>query len=195
MKVRVVWLALPALLALSLSPAPGHAVAPVNQSDSAYAGSFAANGVTNVFATTQKTSCYTPEVPYFTSDGPNDGYTGMSACNGASNTGEDLGPYPTQAGSNPGYPASTPMLVKDHSESDIRVDPTNPHHIIGTVKGFVSAEGYNHLTGFFESFDGGATWPVQGHVPGYEGWTDNTDPVGAFDGFGNYYELNLPYQF
>jgi len=32
-------------------------------------------------------------------------------------------------------------------------------------------------------------------VPGYEGWTDNTDPVGAFDGFGNYYEINLPYQF
>jgi hypothetical protein len=195
MKLRLVWLSVPALISLSLSPAPAQAVAPVNQSDSAYAGSFAANGVGNVFATTQKTSCYTPEVPYFTSNGPNDGYTGMSACNGASNTGEDLGPYPTQAGSNPGYPASTPMLVKDHSESDIRVDPTNPNHVIGTVKWFVSAEGYNHLTGFFESFDGGATWPVQGHVPGYEGWTDNTDPVGAFDGFGNYYQLHLPYQF
>src|SRR5499425_2505157 len=194
-KLVLIWLSLPALIALSVTPAPAQAVAPVSQSDSAYAGSFAANGVTNVFATTQKTSCYTPEVPYFTSDGPNDGYTGMSACNGASNTGEDLGPYPTQAGSNPGYPASTPMLVKDHSESDIRVDPTNHNHIIGTVKWFVSAEGYNHLTGFFESFDGDATWPVQGHVPGYEGWTDNTDPVGAFDGFGNYYQLHLAYQF
>ena len=34
-----------------------------------------------------------------------------------------------------------------------------------------------------------------GHIPGYEGWTDNTDPVGAFDGFGNYYQLHLAYQF
>ena len=31
--------------------------------------------------------------------------------------------------------------------------------------------------------------------PGYEGWTDNTDPVGAFDGYGSYYELILPYMF
>lgn len=51
------------------------------------------------------------------------------------------------------------------------------------------------MLGFYESFDGGKTWPVQGHIPGYEGWTDDTDPVGAFDGFGNYYELNLAYQF
>ncbi len=167
------------------------------QSNAAYAGSFAANKVTNVFATTQETSCYRPEVPYFTNDGPNDGYSGMSACNGAANTGENIGtvPYATQAGSNPGYPATEPMLVKDHSESDIRVDPTNPSHLIGASKWFVSAEGYNHLLGFYESFDGGKTWPVQGHIPGYEGWTDNTDPVGAFDGYGNYYSLLLPYQF
>ena len=59
----------------------------------------------------------------------------------------------------------------------------------------MNAEGYNHLLGFYESFDGGATWPVQGHVPGYEGWTDNTDPVGAFDPWGNFYSLVLPYQF
>jgi hypothetical protein len=90
---------------------------------------------------------------------------------------------------------STPQLVKDHSESDVRVDPTNPQHIIGTSKWFVSAEGYNHLMGFYESFDGGKTWPVQGHVPGYEGWTDNTDPVGAFDTYGNYYFFDLAYQF
>src|SRR5947209_16750194 len=165
------------------------------QTNTAYANSFATHNVNNVFATTQKTSCYTPEVPYPVSDGPNDGYSGESTCNGAANTGEKLGPYPTQAGSNPGYPAATPMLVKDHSESDIRVDPTNPNHLIGSSKWVVSAEGYNHLLGFYESFDGGKTWPVQGHVPGYEGWTDNTDPVGAFDGFGNYYEINLPYQF
>jgi hypothetical protein len=87
------------------------------------------------------------------------------------------------------------MLVKDHSESDIRVDPLNSQHLIGQSKWFVSAEGYNHLLGFYESFDGGATWPVQGHVPGYEGWTDNTDPVGAFDRYGNFYSLVLPYQF
>ena len=87
------------------------------------------------------------------------------------------------------------MLVKDHSESDIRVDPTNPRHLIGMSKWFVNAEGYNHLVGFYESFDGGSTWPTQGHVPGYEGWTDNTDPVGAFDRYGNLYALMLPYNF
>src|SRR2546425_1234715 len=165
------------------------------QLDTAYAGSFTANQVTNVFATTQKTSCYTPEVPYDVSNGPNDGYSGESPCNHAANTGENLGPYPTQTGSNPGYPATTPMLVKDYSESDIRVDPTNPNHLIGSSKWFVSTEGYNHLLGFYQSFDGGMTWSIQGHIPGYEGWTDNTDPVGAFDSYGNYYELILPYQF
>jgi hypothetical protein len=196
----------PAFL-ISLAAIAGHlrpaasaenpAVAPqVSQSNSAYAASFAANHVTNVFVTTQKTSCYRPEVPYFVSNGPSNGYSGMSYCVGA-NTGEDIGlePYPTQAGSNPGYPATTSMLVKDHSESDLRVDPTNPSHLIGSSKWIVSAEGYNHLLGFYESFDGGGTWPVQGHIPGYEGWTDNTDPVGAFDGYGNYYELILPYMF
>jgi len=165
------------------------------QTDTAYAGSFTANHVTNVFATTQQTSCYTPEVPYAVSDGLNDGYSGETACNGAATTGENLGPYPTQKGSNPGYPANTPMLVKDYSESDIRVDPTNSKHLIGSSKWFVSAEGYNHLLGFYESFNAGKTWSIQGHIPGYEGWTDNTDPVGAFDGFGNYYELILAYQF
>ena len=164
------------------------------QTNTAYANSFTTHHVTNLFATTRQTSCYTPEVPYFTNIGPNDGYSGESTCPGAT-TGEDLGPYPTQAGSNPGFPATTPMLVKDYSESDIRVDPTNPRHLIGSSKWFVSPEGYNHLLGFYESFDGGKTWSIQGHIPGYEGWTDNTDPVGAFDGYGNYYELILPYQF
>src|SRR5947209_978365 len=165
------------------------------QSNEAYADSFTNQHVTNVFATTQQTSCYRPEVPYAANDGPNDGYSGESACNGAATTGENPGPYATQAGSNPGYPATSPMLVKDHSESDIRVDPTNPKHLIGSSKWFVSAEGYNHLLGFYESFDGGQTWPTQGHIPGYEGWTDNTDPVGAFDRWGNFYSLILPYQF
>jgi hypothetical protein len=168
------------------------------QSDKAYAQSVPRNGVTNVFATTQRVSCFRPEVSATAFNlGPNDGYSGVSACPGAT-TGENTGasgPYPTQVGSNPGYPASGPQLVKDHSESDIRVDPTNPLHLIASSKWFVSAEGYNHQLGFFESFDGGKTWPTQGHIPGYEGWTDNTDPVGAFDGYGNYYALNLAYQF
>src|SRR5882762_3074433 len=99
------------------------------QTDSAYAASAAR--VRNVFATTLKTSCFTPEAPYFGSLGPNDGYDGMSLCARASTTGEDHGPYASQAGSNPGY----------------------------------------------------------------EGWTDNTDPVGAFDFYGNFYFLSLPYQF
>jgi hypothetical protein len=165
------------------------------QSDTDYANSYVANHVTNVDATTQQTSCYTPEVPYATNLGPADGYSGESPCAGASTTGENLGPYPTQSTSNPGFPATTSMLVKDHSESDIRVDPTNRQHLIGSSKWFVSPEGYNHVLGFYESFDGGKTWGVQGHIPGYEGWTDNTDPVGAFDGFGNYYEFMLNYQF
>jgi hypothetical protein len=201
-KRSFVYLAVTALTLVTFSPGRALAAGPGvgnvpqgTQTDTAYASSFKTNHVTNVFATTQQTSCYTPEVPYATSDGLNDGYSGESACNGASTTGEDLGPYATQAGSNPGSPAATPMLVKDHSESDIRVDPTNPNHLIGSSKWIVSPEGYNHLLGFYESSDGGTTWSVQGHIPGYEGWTDNTDPVGAFDGFGNYYELILPYQF
>src|SRR5207302_11112149 len=126
------------------------------QSDASFAASFAAAGVTNVDATSAKVSCYRPEVPYFTV-GTAEGYDGMSPCPGAT-TGEDTGaagPYPTQVGSNAGYPAEGPMLVKDHSESDIRVDPTDPMHLIGTSKWFVSPEGYNHLLGFYESFDGG----------------------------------------
>jgi hypothetical protein len=197
---RTILFLVPAVVAMTVAAAPASAgAAPPQgtQTDPSYAASYAANHVSNVDATSRPVSCYRPEVPYFVSDGPANGYTGMSPCPGAT-TGEDTGaagPYPTQVGSNPGYPAGGPMLVKDHSESDIRVDPTNPRHLIGSSKWFVSAEGYNHLLGFYESFDGGASWPVSGHIPGYEGWTDNTDPVGAFDGFGNYYSLILPYQF
>ncbi len=199
-------LAIPVLLAAFSGAAPAAAagtgvgnVPQGTQSDTAYAASFAANRVTNVFVTTQQVSCYRPEVAATQfNDGPNDGYSGESVCpSTGATTGEDIGrtPYATQAGSNPGNPAASPMLVKDHSESDIRVDPSDPRHVIGSSKWVVSPEGYNHLLGFYESFDGGKTWPVQGHIPGYEGWTDNTDPVGAFDTFGNYYELILPYQF
>ncbi|HEX6500416.1 MAG TPA: sialidase family protein [Micromonosporaceae bacterium] len=200
-------LSVPLLFLASAAPAaaasdapfgPGVGIVPQGtQSDASYANSYATYAVTNVDATGAATSCYRPEVEYDVSDGPNDGYSGMSDCPGAT-TGEDTGasgPYPTQIGSNPGYPASGPKLVKEHSESDLRIDPTNPKHLIGSSKWVVSAEGYNHLLGFYESFDGGQTWPVQGHIPGYEGWTDNTDPVGAFDTYGNYYSLVLPYQF
>jgi hypothetical protein len=164
---------------------------PPGQSDAAFAASYAGKGVTNVSATTQRVSCYAPEVTYFGALGPNQGYVdgGMSPCGAAATTGEDPGPYATQDVRNPA------MRVKDHSESDIRVDPANPQHLIAQSKWFVNSEGYNHLLGFYESFDGGQTWPVQGHVPGYEGWTDNTDPVGAFDPWGNFYSLVLPYQF
>jgi hypothetical protein len=175
----------------------GAAVPQGFQSDAAYAASNAVAGVTNVSATTQKVSCYRPEVPAPFDLGPALGYSGESACPGAT-TGENTGaagPYPTQVGSNPGYPAATPMLVKDYSESDIRVDPTNSQHIIGTSKWIVSPEGYNHLLGFYESFNGGQTWSVQGHVPGFEGWSDDTDPVGAFDTYGNFYFFHLAYQF
>ena len=41
--------------------AGGHAI----QDDAAYAASYAARGVATVAATTQRASCYTPEVPFF----------------------------------------------------------------------------------------------------------------------------------
>jgi hypothetical protein len=200
--VVVAYSAWPVSATSSTDPGVGN-IPQGTQSNDAYANSFANKGVTNVDATSGPVSCYRPEVSAAAfNDGspvPNDGYSGESPCpaTGAT-TGENTGAsakYPTQAGSNPGYPMSSPQLVKDHSESDIRVDPTNPNHLIGSSKWFVSPEGYNHVLGFYESFDGGATWPVQGHIPGYEGWTDNTDPVGAFDSNGNYYEFILAYQF
>lgn len=170
------------------------------QLNSAFADSYAAAGVTNVSATTQRRSCYRPEVLYLDALPALLGYPGGggSLCTdttlppSAPFTGENIGPYVTQDAAGAQNPV---LLVKDHSESDIRVDPTDPKHLIGQSKWIVNAEGYNHLLGFYESFDGGASWPVQGHVPGYEGWTDNTDPVGAFDPYGNFYSLVLPYNF
>ena len=201
---RLLSVAAPIALAATIAGLPAQAgsatragnVQQGTQSDATYAASYALNKVTNVDTTAQRVSCYRPEVPLFTSNGPNDAYMGMQPCPGAT-TGEDTGalPYPTQQGSTAGFPAPDPMLVNEHSESDLRVDPRNPKHIIASSKWFVSAEGYNHILGFYESWDGGKTWPTQGHIPGYEGFTDNTDPVGAFDGFGNYYEFILPYQF
>jgi hypothetical protein len=185
---------LAAVASLVIGVAAGGAASPVRtQPDAQFAGSFASSGTVAADATTQRVSCYRPEVAYFDALSADEGYPngGGSVCQGAT-TGESLGPYPTQDTAGAANPA---MLVKDHSESDIRVDPTNPRHLIGMSKWFVNAEGYNHLVGFYESFDGGASWPTQGHVPGYEGWTDNTDPVGAFDRYGNFYSLMLPYVF
>src|SRR6266480_5847607 len=169
-----------------------HAAPPQGfQSDSAFAGSYAARAVTGVPATTQRVSCYTPEVLYAGSLSPSQGYPdgGSTPCAGAATTGELIGPFGTQ------NVANSPLRVKDFSESDLHVDPTNPQHLIAVSKWFVNVEGYNHLTGFFESYDGGLSWPQQGHVPGYEGWTDNSDPVGAFDPWGNFYAVLLPYMF
>jgi len=160
------------------------------QSNASFAASYAARGVTSVVATAQRVSCYAPEVLYMSGLGANEGYPdgGSTACPGAT-TGELLGPFSNQDRANPA------LVVKDHSESDIHVDPTNATHLIGISKWVVNGEGYNHLTGFFESFDTGVTWPAQGHIPGYEGWTDNSDPVGAFDQWGNFYAVVLPYMF
>jgi hypothetical protein len=169
-----------------------HAAPPQGfQSDADFAASFGAHAVAAVPATTQRVSCYTPEVFYQGGLTPSQGFPdgGSTLCAGAANTGELIGPFPTQNVANP------PLRVKDFSESDLHVDPTNPQHVIGISKWFVNSEGYNHLTGFYESFDGGATWPQQGHIPGYEGWTDNSDPVGAFDPWGNFYAVVLPYMF
>src|SRR5260370_12755966 len=118
------------LLAPTSAIAGGSGVGTVpqgTQTDTAYATSFAVNKVTNVFATTQQVSCYRPEVPFGVSDGPNDGYSGESPCQGVT-TGEDIGttPYSTQKTSNPGYPSSIPILFKHHSQSNFHVHPPNP---------------------------------------------------------------------
>ena len=160
------------------------------QPDTTFAASYAARGVRGVVATNQGVSCYAPAVTYSASLTPSQGYPdgGSTPCPGAT-SGETVGPFTGQAVSN------APLRAKDFSESDLHVDPTNARHLIGVVKWIVNSEGYNHLTGFFESFDGGLSWPQLGHIPGYEGWTDNSDPVGAFDPWGNFYAVVLPYMF
>src|SRR3954466_10556960 len=71
------------------------------QSDAAFASSYAANGVVNVSATTQRVSCYAPEVPYLTALTAADGYPGggETPCPGAT-TGEQTGSFATQDVSN-----------------------------------------------------------------------------------------------
>jgi len=191
MRVRGRTAALVAACAVVGAPAAAAAPPQGFQSNASFSASYAQRGVTAVAATSQRVSCYAPEVFYLASLTPSQGYPdgGTTLCNGAATTGEDIGPYPLQDLKNP------PARAKDFSESDLHVDPTNPRHLIGVSKWIVNAEGYNHLTGFFESFDGGATWPQQGHIPGYEAWTDNSDPVGAFDPWGNFYAVVFPYMF
>src|SRR2546428_12225743 len=88
------------------------------QSDAAFAASYAAKGVVDVSATTQRTSCYAPEVAYATALTPADGYPGAgeTPCPGAT-TGEQTSGFATQDAAGLANP---PLLVKDHSESDIR---------------------------------------------------------------------------
>ena len=89
-----------------------HAAPPQGfQSDAAFAGSYAAQGVTSVAATTQRVSCYTPQVLYTPSLSPSQGYPdgGSTPCAGAATTGELIGPFATQDVSNP------PLRVKDFS--------------------------------------------------------------------------------
>ena len=181
----------------SRSPGVGR-VPQGTQANSAYAGSNA--GVTNTFVTTQQTSCYRPEVPAMDINfGPVSGYSGETPCpDGTATTGENTGasPYRTQLHSNAGYPDTGPRVVKDHSESFLAADPSHPGHLIGSSKWEVNPEAAGiHVVGFFESYDGGHTWPLQGHIPGFEGWSQVTDPIGAFDTHGNFYELSLAYQF
>ncbi len=189
-RARLAALAVTCLGACLVSGA--HAAPPQGfQPDASFAASYASRGVSGIAATPQAISCYAPSVFYVGALTPSQGYPdgGSTLCAGAATTGENVGPYTGQQVSNP------PLRAKDFSESDLHVDPTNPRHLIGVVKWITNSEGYNHLTGFFESFDGGATWPQLGHIPGYEGWTDNSDPVGAFDPWGNFYAVVLPYMF
>ena len=97
------------------------------QSDAEFAASYASRSVTSVPATTQRVSCYTPQVLYQGSLSPSQGYPdgGATPCAGAATTGELLGPFATQDVSNP------PLRAKDFSESVLHVDPTSPRHVIG----------------------------------------------------------------
>ena len=109
--MRRLVLIVPAVAALACAGAAAAGLSQGAQSDAAFAASYAAKGVVNVSATTQRVSCYAPELVYLPSLTPEQGYLdgGMSPCAGAATTGEDLGPYATQDVVNPA------MRVKDHS--------------------------------------------------------------------------------
>src|SRR2546430_7039016 len=73
-RIQFASLLVPVVLAIGTGPAPALAQAAPGvgsipqgtQSNTSYAHSYARYGVTNVSATTQKVSCYRPEVPFFT---------------------------------------------------------------------------------------------------------------------------------
>src|SRR5258708_13334724 len=93
--------------AASVGPGVGN-IPQGTQTDDSFRNSFAANHVTNLFATTQQVSCYTPEVPFTVSDGPADWYSGQTPSNGAATTGEDLAPYATHQATTAAFPSTTP---------------------------------------------------------------------------------------
>src|SRR5439155_23841223 len=49
--------------------------------------------------------------------------------------------------------------ANDKSESDLAVDPTNSSHIVGMSKFFFSPNDYLFELGWYDSTDGGQTWP------------------------------------
>ena len=70
--VAAVGAALAATTAAAAAPAPPQGT----QSNTTFADSYAAKAVVNVSATTERVSCYAPEVPYPTALTAADGYPG-----------------------------------------------------------------------------------------------------------------------
>src|SRR5262245_51645567 len=85
--------------ATALAVAGGSAAAPGGppqgtQPDSQFAASYATASVSNADATTERRSCYRPQVAYIDALPALAGYPGGGGtrCDGASTTGESLGP-------------------------------------------------------------------------------------------------------
>src|SRR6186997_769464 len=91
--------------------APASAAAPPQgtQANATFAASYAQRGVTSVAATTERVSCYAPQVYYTGRLEPAQGYPdgGSTLCNGAASTGENIGPFSIQDVSN------SPLRAKD----------------------------------------------------------------------------------
>src|SRR4029079_12887893 len=123
-------------LILAIGPAATGAGGPPQgtQSNAVFAAS--SSSVSSTSVTSQQRSCYAPEVYYTGELDASDGYRdgGSTPCPGAT-TGENTGPFQLQDVANPS------LLVKDHSESDIRIDPNNTKHVIGQSKGVGTPEG------------------------------------------------------
>ena len=79
------------IAACAVVGAPAAAAAPPQgfQSNASFAASYAQRGVTAVAATSQRVSCYAPEVFYQASLTPSQGYPdgGTTLCNGAAHDG------------------------------------------------------------------------------------------------------------